>query len=288
MKAKALKATCAAAGAFASMAVAPESRAEDWSLRLPKDDKVVFRGMVDPDKAGLRSPYGMLYGPGPVGALITLGIQSAVVDTVRSRQMQKLQEEADKVLSPYEEALGSYSHKELMQKALDKSATPGRKLVDFAEKPGTGWFVESTPVFAMTQDQKAIVMENAVLIYAPGASAASYQNIVRVVSQPKPEADPADYWNANRGEKLKEESATLLAHSLDLALREAMRPQRAEDAPQRTFRYVEGAVEKIERAELVSEYCNRWVIRNLRGFLMSVPARPGVLADGCTAATGGL
>src|SRR6185436_12077332 len=96
-------------------------------------------------------------------------------------------------------------------------------------KPGAGWVVESTPVFAMTQDQKAIVMENAVLVYAPGASAASYQNLVRVVSQPKPNADPADYWNANQGEKLKDESAILLAHSLDLALREATRAQRAED-----------------------------------------------------------
>jgi len=263
-----------------AVAVFSEAAAADhWSLRLPKEDKVVYKGLINSDRAGLATGPQLLYGPGLVGFFATLAVHGAVVDTQRIRQMEKMQEEADKVLLPHQDALSGYTYAALMQKALDRSLTPGaKKLAYFPEKPQAGWFIESLPVFGMTHDRKAIVLENAISIYSPGASDASYQGIIKVLSQPKDEADLIAFWNADQGEKLKEESANLLAHSLDMAIAEATGSASAGSGVQKTLRYLEGSAEKMERANLVSEYCNRAVIKTLRGWLMSVPTKPGPAA----------
>jgi hypothetical protein len=45
------------------------------------------------------------------------------------------------------------------------------------------------------------------------------------------------------------------------------------DAPHRTVRYRLGGEERMERAQVLSERCDRLLIRNLRGWLMSVPVQ---------------
>jgi hypothetical protein len=275
-----MKAGCAIASVFAAAAFARPAAADEWTLRLPKEDKVVYRGLVNADKAGLGSDPGILYGPGLVGFFVVLGAHGLVVDSQKRSQLQKLQDDADKVLLPYRDALEGYAYADLMRRALDRTLAPGeKKLVAASEKPGTGWFVESFPIFAMTQDQKAIVLENAVSIHAPGAAGTPYQNIIKIVSQPNGEADPRGFWSANRGERLKEESVNLLAHSFDMAMGHAAGSLDAGSDAQKTFRYLEGSTERMERATLVTAYCNRAVIKTLRGWLMSVPTKPGSAAS---------
>ena len=162
-----------------------------------------------------------------------------------------------------------------MQRGLQMTSSGGRKkLVGFSEIPRAEWFVESDPVFLITQDQSAIILENSISIYAPDApSAAAYQNTVKVVSEAKEGKDLAGFWTANQGEKLKQESASLLAQSLDIAMSEMAGSSSKDNSPQKTFRYFEGHSEKMERGQLVSEQCNRVVIKTLRGGLISVPAR---------------
>jgi len=131
-------------------ALSQVATADDWSLRLPKEDKVIYRGLINPDRAGLGTGFNMMYGPGLVGAFVVLAGHALVVDEQKSRQLRKLQEDADKVLLPYQEMLSTFSYPDLMRKALDGTLTAGgKKLVDFSAKPGAGWFIESSPVFAM-------------------------------------------------------------------------------------------------------------------------------------------
>jgi hypothetical protein len=133
----------------------------------------------------------------------------------------------------------------------------------------------------MTQDEQAIILDNAIAIYAPGAAeTAVYQNTVRVVSRPQHRDDTLAFWTANQGAALKDESATLLALSLDIALADAMAAAQAEGASHKTFRYPEGRTERMERAQLVAEHCNRLVIRSLRGWLISIPAPQATEACG--------
>lgn len=162
-----------------------------------------------------------------------------------------------------------------MQEGLKKTLTRGnKKLVAFSEKTGTGRFVESTPVFSLTQDQSAIILENIISVHDHAIpSTVVYQNTVKVVSQARKETDLVGFWTANQGETLKEESTRLFADSLDIALNEAANGADKDSNPQKTFRYLEGSVEKMERGQLISNRCGRVVIKTLRGGLMSIPAR---------------
>ena len=246
-----------------------------WTLRLPEEEKVLYKGVVNFDGAG-GNTGSMLY-PAPnaagfVAAVITHGILN---ESVKNSQKNKLQEAADKVLLPYQPVLASYSHKDLMQRGLEKIPTSGnKKLVEFSEKPDANWSVESMPVFLITQDQSAIILENSISIYAPGAkSAAVYQSTVKIVSQPKSATDLTSFWTADNGKKLKEESVDLFAQSVDIALREAANMANPNNNAHKTFRYLEGGAKKTERGQLISEQCDRVIIKTLRGTPMSIPTQ---------------
>lgn len=256
----------------AESAPLPIAKETNWSLRLPKEDKVAYKGLVNFDAAGTGSAAMLYPAPNALGFLAAVFTHGAIVESQKKTQKDKLQDEANKVLSPYEPVLKDYSHKELMQRGLAKTtAGGGKKLLAFSDNPGADWLIESIPIFSMTQDQRAIVLENAISLYPPNATAPAYQNAVRVVSQTRDGADLIKFWSANGGEKLKEESASLFAHSLDIVLAEASAPSK--DGAQKTFRYLEGNTEKMERAQLISEHCDRAVIKTLRGWLMSIPVR---------------
>lgn len=281
-----IKTTCGSAFAIAAIALVlfpsvsnaentplPIAKDTNWSLRLPKDEKVFFKGVVDVNTAGAGSTQMLYPAPNALGFLAAVFTHGAIVEAQKKSEKDRLQDEANKVLGPYEPILKDYSHKELMERALAKTAVgSGKKLVAFSDKPSADWSIESVPIFSMTQDQSAIVLESAISVYPPNATTPAYQNAVRVISQTKDSTDFSKFWTANGGEKLKEESASLLAHSLDIAIAEAANPP-GKDNVQKTFRYSEGNVEKMERAELISEQCDRAVIKTLRGWLMSIPAR---------------
>jgi len=246
-----------------------------WSLRLPQENKVSFRGVVSFDEAGAGNTQLLYPAPNAVGFLAAVLTHGAVVESQKKKQKDQIQEAADKVLSPYETVLSHYTHKELMQRGLQKVSAGGmHKLIEFSKIPDSKWLVVSAPVFLITQDQSAIILENSIAIHAPDTpSNVLYQNTIRVVSETKEGKDLTGFWTANQGEKLKEESAGLFAQSLDIAMSEMANGSNSGDKPQKTFRYLEGHTEKMERGQLISEQCNRMVIKTLRGGLISIPAR---------------
>lgn len=109
----------------------------------------------------------------------------------------------------------------------------------------------------------------------PGTLPASdYRTTIRVVSNPNTNENSVVEWTANNGEKLKDQSAKLLAESFDIAFRDAGDTSDKEKIPERTIRYREGGREKMERAQVLSTQCDRLLIRSLRGTLLSVPIQP--------------
>lgn len=125
------------------------------------------------------------------------------------------------------------------------------------------------PVFSLTQDETALVLDNVISISQPGA--ASYVNTIRIVSAPSQAPNLVQYWSANQGEKLKSLSVGLVADSLQIAMKGANGSFGGETPTYKTVRYLEGKTEKMERAQLLGEQCNRALIKTLRGWLMSVP-----------------
>jgi len=263
-------------GALAQQQTLPAS----WSLRLPQQQAVAFRGLANFDKAGKGAGNTTYMMPGIAGFAAALAAHSLVINSGLEKQKNEIELAADKVLLPYLPVLEALRQDTLMAQALARVA-PGStpRLIAFLDHDESGWIVESTPLFAMTQDQSALVLDNAIAVHAPGApQQAAYRHTVRVVSRPITQADLEAYWNAEQGRPLRDESAALLALSLEIALQQAYR---GGDGPAdlgafRTVRYHEGRKQAAERAQVLSEQCGRALISNLRGWLMSVPiSQPG-------------
>lgn len=255
-----------------------------WSLRLPSVDKVVYRGGVSHDAAGMGTGAMLYVVPGPVGLLAAVLAHGLVTNTARQKQKDEMQLAADQVLEPLMPVLGSFTHLQLMQAGLQRTVVGGSKRLRSATEPaGTDWLIESAPVFSVTQDQSALVLDNALRIFAPGASTVAYAQTVRVVSAPLvvpaattlPQSANASavvlVWLESQGRRLTDESAALFAESMDIALTDAVARVGDENAAHKTFRYPEGGSERMERAQPVAERCGRTLIRTLRGWLMSIP-----------------
>lgn len=246
-----------------------------WAVQMPAPDKVRFKGVLVMDEAGKPGApilYPAAGAAGLVAAIITHGV---IINAVREGEKSDSEKAADKVLEPYQPSLDTFTQRELLQAAASLSAHGAPRWLAGSDK-ADGPVVASQPVFSMTQDRAALILDNDIRIQAPGNKAA-YANKVRVVSAVQAHEDLAAWWGEGDARALKEQSARLLAASIDIALDEA---KAAATAPpveagatvaQRTVRYREGGKEVFERAEILREDCDRLLLRNLRGWLMSVP-----------------
>ncbi|WP_284188350.1 hypothetical protein [Zoogloea oryzae] len=258
--------------ALTLMTLAGSSLADEplprWSLQLPADAPVQFIGVASLDEDGMAGTPMMYPAPNAGGLVVAILTHSLLVDSARRAQREKLLAAANAVVAPYRGVLDGFGHPELRQR-VHRRASP--MAADEGEL-----VVESAPMFALTQDEKAIVLDNLITFRGtPAGPQGVYQGIVRVVSDPAKGTEPRSDWLAGGGERLKDECARLVAESIEMALLDARPAGVVAPAPpaQRTVRYDEGGTERMERAVIVRQHCGRLIIRNLRGHLMSVPAK---------------
>jgi hypothetical protein len=251
-----------------------------WVLQLPQAELVAYQGVVNLDQAGIGT-QGMMYpAPDAISMLAAVVTHGVVAKSMRNKQKTALQQAADRVLEPYQPVLSRYTNEQLMQRSLQLMAAPGIRLLSSSGDPTSGsWSIESDLVFSMTQDQQAIILDHGFRVRAPGeAEEPSYVNAFRIVSRPRDVADPKMQWLEKDGAILKEESAALLAESLDILAAELLADSRTAEGTQKTVRYREGRQEMMERALVLKERCGRLLIRTLRGTLMSVPVRAAAVS----------
>lgn len=264
-------------GGAPSRTVAPR-----WALQLPKNDPVAFKGIANFDAAGIGTGPMMYPAPGAAGLIAAVLVHGLISESAKNAEKIKLQEKADEVLVPYRPMLSAYTHADLMRSlTAESTAAPAQSASSDAE-----WLIDSVPTFSLTQDQAAIVLENAVTIRSAGdPGRVAYQSSIRIVSAPMADEEPVNYWSAGNGARLRKETADLLKESIDLAVSVAARSLPANAAVQKTYRYREGRVERVERAALVVEGCSRLVLRTLRDTLISVPL--GTDSERCIVAASG-
>lgn len=245
----------------------------EWCLQPSTEPLVVFRGLEAADANSFGGAPILYPAPSAAAALAAIATHAAIVGGVRTKHAQEHAEAANKVLEPYHAVLGNFKTQELADRTLDGRISDGaHRLACGASRSASTWIIESAPVFFMTQDQTALVLDNMVAMHPPGTpSTTVYRHPVRVVSAPLNAAPPAATWLADDGAKLKSESVALFAQSLDVALRVAAGDPVRPDRPFRSFHYYEGAADMVERAQLASETCERLLLRTLRAAFLSVP-----------------
>jgi hypothetical protein len=245
------------------------------SLRVPKEELVSFAAVPNDDTVA-GEPGTMMYGPTAAGFVVGIIAHGIIESHIQAKQKNSKNALGDIVLAPYRPALSHFTNAELMRRALAGLATDGDKvLLQFSERPGPGWLIECSPAFFMTQDARALVLQNSILVHSPdAASPVTFKNVVEVVGRPRESvgSDSENTWMIDDGALLTSASVDLLRESLSLALGELHGDFADHAAAYRTVRYPRGGSEKMERAQVLRETRLRIVIKTLRGWIMSVPA----------------
>lgn len=246
---------------------------EIFALRLPQEQLVALNGVVSFDNAGMGTGSMLYPAPSAVGLLAAIVTHGLVESSMKRKQHAKLQEAANQVLTSYAPVLDGYSIRELVLESLEKPAFGANKrMLERTADPGNDWVVETTPVFRITQDQRALIIDNMIAVYAPSLTAPVYENTVEVVSDAIRANDPTVFWTADSGTQLKRECADLYRTSVQIALRSSEHQSSDMQNAFRTIGYVEGSTRKWERGRPIHEECHRVVLLTLRGTLMSVPS----------------
>jgi hypothetical protein len=270
-------------GTATAQAPTPPPDGMGWTLAMPTGGRIRYEGMLNLDRAGLQQGPMMYPAPGLIGLLAVVATHGVVATSMRNAEKTRMQEEADGVLRPY---LGIIERLDDATLARDGLARMTGTVPGQWQPAGMGagteaarWRVEGLPVFRLTQDQAAFVLDHTVRVQRGGDDPSAppmFDSTVRVVSAPLTGDVPQTQWLADDGRLLRETLAALYARSLEIALQRATGSTVAAAAPMRTVRYDEGRNTRIERARVLHAGCDRWLIENLRGWLISVPVR----ADG--------
>jgi hypothetical protein len=242
---------------------------EDWTLEWPTDlAKVTYLGLSSHDGAGLGPGGGMLYpAPNLGGFIVAVLTHAALNEGAKSAQRAAAQAQADKVLEDYRPTIDAFEPADLVRR-IDVSLGRGVSRSDSAAR----WMFQVRPVFWMTQDRQALIVDNELQVRERGEGQPIRRSVVRVVGAPLAADGAARAWS--EGDWLKQHSAALLARAVRLSMEDLAGRWRAETT-YRTVRFAEGGDERIERAQVLDEHCGRAVIRNLRGDLIEVP-RPSL------------
>jgi hypothetical protein len=231
----------------------------------PADEPVVWRGLQG-TAGGAVGGAPMMYpgGAGLAGFLVAILTHGAIASGAQSAAAKRAQEEADRVFDPHRAALGAWPLPRLWAAAQQR-----RRSVSGGE---SAMALRARPVFAMTQDRRTLLLDLE-LAPEPSAKLDGTALALRVVAPSLPtEVDASAHWSGQESQALLDAAAALLAHSLEVAERFALRPA-GEDPPHRSHRYLVADESRVERGQLLASGCARSVIRTLRGGLLSVPTQ---------------
>ena len=234
-------------------------------LTIPSGTAPHWRGISPDEAAGTQGPTMLYPAPNAAGFLAAVLTHALLVQGGRSAEQKARQAEADQVLKPHAPTIATLSAEVLLAAAREHLTQP-------LLEAGRGLVVQMEPRYALAPDGRTLVLDNALRVHAADMpSVARFETTVRVISPPCDAKDPTAHWLAEGGLALKRESASMLAHSIEIAL-SPLAPTDAEAF--RTQRYRFGHQEKMERGQPVATGCAGIVLRTLRDWLMSVPIAP--------------
>jgi hypothetical protein len=233
--------------------------------------RVSFSGIANNDTTA--GTGGMMYGPGLIGAFVTLTVQGVATSAARNMQKSKLQEDADKVLLKYADALEKFEYSQLMEQSAAEMV-PNMRFSKDGTRFVNEWMLDVVPSFKMTQDESAIAVESLVSFYSPtniSKEKPDYTSIVKVWSTPELGTITSAFWSENNAERLKAMSAKLTRQSIQIALNDWLEKDKNLKPNHTTVRYLQGKLQSIERAQVLDTQCDRFIFRTLRNVLVSAP-----------------
>ncbi|UZJ43678.1 hypothetical protein OOT55_13565 [Marinimicrobium sp. C6131] len=237
------------------------------SVRFVNPLGIEFRGVSSSDDSvgSANVLYSGAAGAGGVAAQIAA--HAVMVQDAQDRKLENERERANRALEPVSEEV------EALQ-SLDPGALtmPGHFIVqsELKESDPLELYLETHPIFFVTENLENLSLKNVVVLRQPGRATEQpvYQNVVEIVS----DAPITDYTEAHPGETgLEDAVKTLYQKSVLLALDDIRGQLQTNSRQPETFRHQVNGVLRLERGVTVQESCSDLVLRNLRGWIISLP-----------------
>lgn len=259
------------------------------NVRFDAKQPVTFVGKKSLDAAGLAGAP-MMY-PGDTAGLFLVSIltHAAVSGGVEKARLSKEQEEANKVLEPYNPYITNINEAFLLQHThlQDIPATTEKLQLLLGDKhqENSRWQVSVVPVFAMTQNQSSFLIYNKLTFFDRSLTPKERKKIKKVkkgqpdpnekliviVSDPVLVDDKADFWLRENAGAFHNAVKNLYVESFNLGIARHFGNLKNLDTKQVTVKYLENGVKKIERGYVISQTCQRTIFESLAGEIKSVP-----------------
>jgi hypothetical protein len=237
------------------------------NLVIPESDspRVNYKGFANYDKAtisGLGIDKAEIGGVGVFFAVLPEFFAGVLLvnNMILNAQNKSMQQEADKVLMPFNEAIKNFHNSELLTQAI---VNIERKNIVESNEGISNWVMESTPVFFIIESKNTMVLYNSIRFYSNKAKdKLLYTNLIKVLSLPLNIQDL----------ELTTTSIDLFSHSIEFAISDIENKLVVPSAEQeQTISYNFAGKKRYERGILIAESCDRMFIRTLRGWIKSVP-----------------
>lgn len=246
-------------------------QAPTWQVDLQRP--VTLRGLPALDSTG-GAAGGMLYpAPNLIGFFAAVLTHAALSSGAQAAQKQAAQAAADAAWSALQPVQAVLEPSGWWPAVLARPHAPAGSRLAVPDPTGrANGAVKVVPTLALSQDAELLLLDTGFALPAK-TEAAPLEVLVRVVAPPVGPLPAREHWLSQDGATLRDTSADLMAHALAMVVRYGHAPM-ADDPPPRTWRYPVGKGLQSERAQLLGATCSRLLLRNLRGWLLSVPALP--------------
>lgn len=251
--------------------------AYDDSAKLPKalavkkvSGQIPFYGVLK--TAPGDSGHSMMYsGDAGVGGLFAqILVQAAMANEAQNTKLSNAQKASNLVLESYSELIEQVTYERLVQASALVTTVPSISIRWSEEVVGgtDELFVEFTPVFYLSQDEKTILIENhGKAFYGNSPDEIVFENSVTIVTSPVEVNAGVNPWLQKEGEKFFSTIDKLYQSSFDLLLRDMYKLIQT-SAKQSTHKYYIGHEKHYVRGSVIEETCASKMLRDLKGNIL--------------------
>lgn len=245
-------------------------------IKLPAG-QLLFLGKTDMTGANAATGQMMYPGYNAAGFLAAIFTHAAISGSVQDKQKIERQNQANKVLEPYQPALAELTTEQLTQALLAAWSNADGQLAfspfDRAVKYQKGELIlECLPSYFLSGNEETLTLRTTVAFYRVGQEKKPiYQNQIEVYSEKLAVETVRERWLGDDSAYLIATVNALFAESIKIAVDDAFQPTSQVGQVDENFKYIDGVELEFERGSRVVVRDGRMLIRTLRGWLKSIP-----------------
>lgn len=269
----------------------PQSVLNDtlFNVYFAPENPITFVGKKS-TVANSQAAGSMMYPADTAGLfLVSILAHAAVSGGVEKSRLKKEQEEANKVLEPYNPYIVAMNEAFLWEEQQLTGAYDELDKFQFLfggqQQEISRWELNVAPVFAMTQNQSSFLIYNKMTFTDRSLATQKKkkakklkkgqpnpnEKLVVIVSDPVFDDNKADFWLRENAKAFNDAVKNLYMESFRLGVAKQFGIINATEPKQLTIKYLEDGVKKIERGYVITQSCKRTVFESLAGEIKSVP-----------------